>query len=611
MEERAARLERAVTWLLDANVQDRDVATKRAYLLEKGLGTNEIDTAFRVAAQRSNAVDRGDSGPTPAEEEAQAIAHEKEMDGLRAQIIEALTRVKALQGNPDGPAHVWHSRRRAELVKIPGIRALLRNCNAGQPKELFGNIGLLFAIVIAHAWIARELSRLAATSSIWWTSFMVLLSSVSVGAFFAFNLQALNHELGHGSPQVHLPGADSKLFRTVVNVACYGFGSVGAALCHVPWASYYMGGGHMRHHKFVGAARDVDEDALFVLYQPRFPGVVKRLAWLSVASVLVPVWMYISLVMCAMFDWRKNVKELSLFSLDLILSAIAHYHFGRAGAAYFLISSWCSMGFLCHPLVGFWILQHLCVSGGQPTTSYSGWRIWNLLNLNLLSHVEHHDLAGVPWRHLPRLRELAPDLYDSLHTEASILSLILAWASAGSPGGDKRFAWDFACRTTWGYTRHDAAAQNQAHYTAMKLTARHNAARVAQQGRILGTARPSLSNGVRQRRPPVAARTEVCAQSTRTHGTVQEVATDDSDRGVTSAAKEIENLNLMQDAATTGGTAAPKTPLLPNMQGGATTGCQNIMVPIPQVIHGGDEPLESDNDEDIVPESKEKSMRLI
>ena len=69
-------------------------------------------------------------------------------------------------------------------------------------------------------------------------------------------------------------------------------------------------------------------------------------------------------------------------------------------------------GFLCHPLMGFWIMQHLCHSvehgdhqiGMQPTMSYSGSPLWNLLNFNALSHVEHHDFARCPWTRLHKLR---------------------------------------------------------------------------------------------------------------------------------------------------------------------------------------------------------------
>lgn len=421
-------------------------------------------------------------------------ADARRMKELQGQVIEALMRIKAggtagtIGGHPDGPAHMWHSKRRAALMKVPGVKALLHDCGVGSKRELSISVAVTISIICVHFFIGCYLTRFTAESSWSTTALGVLLASATVGAQFAYLLQALNHELGHGSTQVDL----NKNGRQTVFLACYGIGSLGAALCHIPWAVYYMGGGHFRHHRFVGSARDVDEEALFVLYQPRFPGVAKRLCWLSVAAVAVPIWMFVSLIRCAMFDWRSNTKELSLFSLDLALKCTAYYSVGSTGAVYLYLSSLFSMGFLCHPLAAFWILQHLCVGGAQPTTSYKGSALWNTLCLNELLHVEHHDLAGVAWRHLPRLRELAPELYEPLYAETSVFSLIWAWGTAGSPGGDKRFEWDFACRTHWGYTRRDAQMAAAATASVMKQLNGNGAN---------GFPSPARAPGARLRRP--------------------------------------------------------------------------------------------------------------
>ena len=165
-----------------------------------------------------------------------------------------------------------------------------------------------------------------------------------------------------------MPRKGRKIVFSVVFSLC----QFGSALCHPPWTAYYMGGGHLAHHRFVGSARDVDEDALFVLYQPQFAGFVRRLCWMSVAAVSVPLWMLFSLCFCAFYNWRSNIKELSIVLLDFSLTTFVYYKIGAVGAAYLLLSSLFSMGFLCHPLAGFWILQHLCVGQVQPTTSYNG-----------------------------------------------------------------------------------------------------------------------------------------------------------------------------------------------------------------------------------------------
>ncbi len=47
--------------------------------------------------------------------------------------------------------------------------------------------------------------------------------------------------------------------------------------------------------------------------------------------------------------------------------------------------------------------------------------------MNFGYHVEHHDFPRVPWVRLPRVRRLAPEFYDSLHTYRSRIRLMAAF----------------------------------------------------------------------------------------------------------------------------------------------------------------------------------------
>ncbi len=47
----------------------------------------------------------------------------------------------------------------------------------------------------------------------------------------------------------------------------------------------------------------------------------------------------------------------------------------------------------------------------QPSASNYG-RIINLLTFNAGLHVEHHDIAAVPWHRLWKLRRMAAEFYD-------------------------------------------------------------------------------------------------------------------------------------------------------------------------------------------------------
>ena len=108
------------------------------------------------------------------------------------------------------------------------------------------------------------------------------------------------------------------------------------------------------------------------------------------------------------------------------------------------------MGFLAHPYLGFWILQHLCVldssnpSGSQPTVSYYGNKVWNWLNYYILLHVEHHDFSKIPWHLAGTMREIAPEYYDGLKHSDSIIELMEFWIFS------KGKKMDFCCEHLFG-----------------------------------------------------------------------------------------------------------------------------------------------------------------
>jgi fatty acid desaturase len=78
-----------------------------------------------------------------------------------------------------------------------------------------------------------------------------------------------------------------------------------------------------------------------------------------------------------------------------------------------------------HPVGARWIQEHYLTSGtkGQETFSYYG--PLNLMAFNVGYHNEHHDLMMVPWSRLPRVRHIAPEFYEGLHSYSSCTSLLL------------------------------------------------------------------------------------------------------------------------------------------------------------------------------------------
>ena len=59
---------------------------------------------------------------------------------------------------------------------------------------------------------------------------------------------------------------------------------------------------------------------------------------------------------------------------------------------------------------------------GQETSSYYG--PMNVLAFNVGYHNEHHDFPSVPWNHLPAVRRMAPEAYDSLASYGSWTGLL-------------------------------------------------------------------------------------------------------------------------------------------------------------------------------------------
>lgn len=408
----------------------------------------------------------------------------------------AIAKADPAEEIPARPAYQWHGHRRAVMLRDPRVVQLLREGTYRATPELLLTLTVAAVVVTTHVatallleWAAtpRQSSdgNVAQPTSATCNYLLVFVASASVGGQCAFLIQALNHEIAHAL-QALAPSfwqswslmsheycsfwslfrhyaswhrLESMLMRGISLFLAVG----GAGLCHIPWAAYYIGGGHQRHHRFAGSQRDVDRDAIFWLWEVHQQrGMVTRFCWLSLVAAGVPLAYAASLLFYMLYNFRDNLKELGMIIMHVLIFCLAASYVGRYGTWYWILSSWFSMGFLAHPLAAFWILQHKCVGGEQPTVSYYGSRIWNLLCLNELLHVEHHDFSSLGWRYLPRLREVAPDLYEGsggtpggpkggLYAETSIFDIIYTWLCSASEGV-ARGTIDFACKEQWGYS---------------------------------------------------------------------------------------------------------------------------------------------------------------
>eukprot|EP00928_Gymnodinium_smaydae_P028552 TRINITY_DN21740_c0_g1_i1.p1 TRINITY_DN21740_c0_g1~~TRINITY_DN21740_c0_g1_i1.p1 ORF type:complete len:397 (+),score=40.05 TRINITY_DN21740_c0_g1_i1:60-1250(+) len=373
----------------------------------------------------------------------------------QADIVRVLQASAATRTSTDfaRPAFAWHNGRRAALLKNPEVRELVRTGAGNLPSELFITFSVKLLVLAVHFGVALSLSWLSSSARASWIYLAVVVCAATVGGQCAYLVQALNHELSHAVLGISEGGRVS--FGRLLSACGFGICVAGSSLTHVPWTAYYFGGGHTRHHRFAGSRFDVDADALFYLWNPPYRGMGARFLWISLGAMLVPVAYAVSLLTMFFRFPRDNIGELSLVTMQVALAWPAWSTVGMSGVCYFLLSSWFSMGFLCHPLAGFWILQHLCVGGIQPTVSYRGSGIWNWLCLNELLHVEHHDFAKLSWRHLGKLRHAAPELYDGLYDECSLMTLLWSWLQGAdlmkkdSVLRGQTHNLDFACRRVW------------------------------------------------------------------------------------------------------------------------------------------------------------------
>lgn len=94
---------------------------------------------------------------------------------------------------------------------------------------------------------------------------------------------------------------------------------------------------------------------------------------------------------------------------------------GWSALAFLFLSSIFSIGL--HPVGARWIQEHYLVKPDQETYSYYG--PFNLVAFNVGYHNEHHDVMRVPWTRLPKVRAIAPEFYENLHSHSSWTKLWL------------------------------------------------------------------------------------------------------------------------------------------------------------------------------------------
>jgi sphingolipid delta-4 desaturase len=269
-------------------------------------------------------------------------------------------------------------------------RRLLRD--HPEVKELAGHLPLTFAFILGVVALQVTIA-FALAAQPWW---VIVAAAWLVGAFADHALWTLIHECTHNL--VFRSSRANALAAIVANLPI-------VFPAAISFRKY-----HLLHHAYQG---DTELDAdLAAPWEARLVGssfVGKALwelfffAFQALRVQRLPRVQFLD-------GWYLfNAAVQVAFATALVLAG------GWPVLAYVTLSSVFSIGL--HPLGARWIQEHYLVAPPQETYSYYG--PLNRVAFNVGYHNEHHDAMRVPWLRLPRVRALAPELYDGLVSHRS------------------------------------------------------------------------------------------------------------------------------------------------------------------------------------------------
>lgn len=127
------------------------------------------------------------------------------------------------------------------------------------------------------------------------------------------------------------------------------------------------------------------------------------------------VWLILNPFFYALRPFAKSPRPLTAWEVinlvvQLTFDMIAWLLLRNYGFCYLFLGTILGLGL--HPMAGHFISEHFLFMDNFATHSYYG--ILNIPLLNAGYHVEHHDFPYIPFTKLPRLKEIAPEYYETL-----------------------------------------------------------------------------------------------------------------------------------------------------------------------------------------------------
>lgn len=284
------------------------------------------------------------------------------------------------ESNPHG------IRSKAILKQYPEIRNLIKH----YPLSALYTV-LITILQVGVAYLVKD-------SSVW----IMLLCAFLIGAIANHALFVMIHEACHNA--IFKGNTANKIWGIISNLA-QGFPSA------IGFRTF-----HLFHHSNLNElAYDAD---LAFHFEAKL---VRNIWWRKI------IWYFLFMLIEAIRPMK--LKNIRLFEpwviinivVVLLFDVMIYIFIGPMALYYILFSTFFSVGL--HPVGARWIQEHYTYKEGQETYSYYG--PLNKLSFNIGYHNEHHDFIKIPWIYLPKVREIAPEYYNTLFYHTSWTKVLL------------------------------------------------------------------------------------------------------------------------------------------------------------------------------------------
>jgi sphingolipid delta-4 desaturase len=170
---------------------------------------------------------------------------------------------------------------------------------------------------------------------------------------------------------------------------------------------------HSDHHMYLGRP-NMDPD-MPCSYEISF----FRTSIRKVLHIIILLAWYVVRPYC---QGNKAPTFMEIINIIVIIAwdALIFSLFGWKAIFYLVIGSVSALG--PNPVGWRYFAEHFEYISGQDTYSYYG--PFNIIMLNVGYHVEHHDFPNIPWRNLPKVKEMAPEFYDTLPDHNSYILIV-------------------------------------------------------------------------------------------------------------------------------------------------------------------------------------------